>query len=77
MSLRSAILLVVAVPVPGPRRHVGSRGGCDNRGGRDQCHELLLRGSRRIEKERLDVLSGCWMCSQFLARRTRKSFRRS
>ena len=39
-----------------------------------QCHELLLRGRRRIEKERFDVLSGCWTCSQFLARRTRKSF---
>jgi hypothetical protein len=40
-SLRRAILLVVAVPVPRPR-HVG--------GGRGWCHAILLRWRSRFRK---------------------------
>lgn len=74
-SFRRAILLVVAVPVPGPRpRHVGDGRAGGNRGGRDHCHAFLLRWRSRFGKEPFRALNGCRACSEFLARRPLKSF---
>jgi 2-polyprenyl-3-methyl-5-hydroxy-6-metoxy-1,4-benzoquinol methylase len=49
IHVATAEFLAAAVPVPGSgRQHVGSRRAGGNRGGRDQRHELLLRGRCRV-----------------------------